>query len=513
MFPVLGAMLHPDPQEALVIGLGTGESAGWIASLPNVRSVEVAELEPVITRVAEVCAVYNHDVLKHPKVRLIYNDARELIQTTSRQYDLIASEPSNPYRAGVASLFTVDFYEHARRRLKPGGLFMQWLQGYEIDVPTVRMVLASLRHVFPHVEIWETKPGDMVLICSAEPTTYDLDRLRARVALPEYRAALVAGWKTTTVEGVLAHFIANDRLAATVAAEENAWINTDNRNLLEYSFARTVGQNLAFAVISLRYEARTKDMHRPRTIESGVDWEVLDDQVAAYNAALSESPLTAQIFPGDRGRRHAILNAIYFEDPATAGPRWEAQPKPPADLAEVAALAFAYAIVGNEKAKDLISRLETFSPIDAAILTAVLAYQQSRYADAAALSEQALLKLRTDASVTPKFVEQALRLPALIVEKEPQHAAKLLEALNEPLAVYMLEERRLLVRCAVAQRIGASETAFAIQAMEPHVPWDSQFLDMRARAYESVNHPLATRARRELLLFRRNTPEQQVLAP
>jgi len=513
MFPVLGAILHADPEESLVIGLGTGESAGWLASLPNVRSVEVAELEPVIARVAEACALYNHDVLRHPKVRVIYNDARELILTTSRQYDLIASEPSNPYRAGVASLYTVDFYEHAQRRLKPGGFFMQWVQGYEIDVVAVRMVLKSLQQVFPHVEIWETKPGDMVLLCSNEPPTYDLARIEERVKLPEYRAALVAGWKTTTAHGVLAHFIANEKLARTVAAQENAWLNTDNRNLLEYSFARTVGQGSAFAVIALRQEARNKDMHRPRTIPDGIDLETLDDQVAAYNVALAESPLNAQVFPGDRGKRHEALNAIYFTDPAPAAARWQAQPKPPADFTETAGLALAYAVVGDEKAQPLISRVAADSPTDAAILTALFAYHQSRYADAAALSEKALLALRTDAAVTPRFIEYALRLPAQIVEKEPQHAEKLYDALGEPLAVYMLEERRLLVRCAVGQRLSAAATAAAVQAFEPHVPWDASVLEMRASAYAAIGHPLANRAQRELLLFRRNMPEREVLSP
>jgi len=266
-------------------------------------------------------------------------------------------------------------------------------------------------------------------------------------------------------------------------------------------------------VIALRQEARNKDMHRPRTIQEGVDWEALDDQVTAYNAALAESPLSAQVFPGDRGKRHEALNAIYFADPAPAAARWQAQPKPPADFIETAGLALAYAAAGDDKAQPLISRVKADSPTDAAILTALLAYQQGRYADAAALSEQALHALRKDATVIPRFVEYALRLPAQIVEKEPQHAERLCAVLGEPLAVYMLEERRLLVRCAVAQRVSAPVTASAVLSLEPHVPWDLQVLEMRASAYQALGHSLASRAQRELLLFRRNMPEQLVLSP
>jgi hypothetical protein len=252
-------------------------------------------------------------------------------------------------------------------------------------------------------------------------------------------------------------------------------------------------------------------MHKPRTIQEGIDWEVLDDQVAAYNVVLAESELAAQVFPGDRGQRHAALNAVFLEDPALGGPRWEAQPKPPADVTETAGLALAYAVTGNDKARELISRLQVDCPADAAILTAVLAYRQQRYAEAADLAIAAIEKLRTDATVIPQLVEHALRIPAQLVEKEPQHAAKLLAALDAPLAVYMLEERRLLVRIALAQRLSAEATAGAIFAMEPHVPWNQSILEMRKAAYEAVNHPLAGRARQEALILRRHAPEEQVL--
>ena len=74
----------------------------------------------------------------------------------NQQYDLIISEPSNPYRAGVASLYTSEFYQAVRRRLKPGGIFIQWLQAYEVDALTVHTVVATARSAFEHVEAWQT---------------------------------------------------------------------------------------------------------------------------------------------------------------------------------------------------------------------------------------------------------------------------------------------------------------------------------------------------------------------
>src|SRR5262249_56527943 len=103
---LLGALVHPNPKRALVIGLGTGSTAGWLGAVPSMERVDVVELEPAILRVARRCAPVNRDVLANPKVHVEIGDAREVVGTTRAKYDLIFSEPSNPYRAGIASLFT-----------------------------------------------------------------------------------------------------------------------------------------------------------------------------------------------------------------------------------------------------------------------------------------------------------------------------------------------------------------------------------------------------------------------
>src|SRR5262249_33564073 len=144
----------------------------------------------------------NHDVLHHPKVQIAYADAREVLHTTKRMYDLIASEPSNPYRSGVSSLYSREFYLAVRERLATGGLLLQWLQGYEIDTATFRTVLRTLTEVFGHVEIWETSPADLLLVCSREPLNYSTVELNSRMTEPSMRDALRVAWRTITLEGV-----------------------------------------------------------------------------------------------------------------------------------------------------------------------------------------------------------------------------------------------------------------------------------------------------------------------
>src|SRR5207244_6375930 len=93
-----------------VLGLGTGMTAGWVSKVDTVERVDVAELEPAILEVGRAAFRANRAVLDQPKVHVFIGDGREFLLTTDQKYDIIASEPSNPYRAGIASLFTEDFY-------------------------------------------------------------------------------------------------------------------------------------------------------------------------------------------------------------------------------------------------------------------------------------------------------------------------------------------------------------------------------------------------------------------
>jgi spermidine synthase len=99
--------------------------------------VDAIEIEPAILEVARQAAPVNRDVLSNPRVHIEIGDAREVLLTTPRRYDVMFSEPSNPYRAGIANLFTREYYQAAASRLTEAGVFAQWLQGYEVDNSTV----------------------------------------------------------------------------------------------------------------------------------------------------------------------------------------------------------------------------------------------------------------------------------------------------------------------------------------------------------------------------------------
>ena len=128
--------------------------------------------------------------LENPKIRIRSGDAREVLLTSRARYDIIFSEPSNPYRAGISSLFTEEFYAVIRDRLAPGGLFLQWVQAYEVDGQTLRTVYATIGAVFPEVETWPSCAD------AGRPTDRsrdDVATLRARVDESPQGALALAG--------------------------------------------------------------------------------------------------------------------------------------------------------------------------------------------------------------------------------------------------------------------------------------------------------------------------------
>jgi hypothetical protein len=207
MGPLVGAILHPQPKKAMVIGLGTGSSSGWLAEVPTIEHVDTVELESAILEVAKKSGPVNFNVVSNPKVRMIIGDAREIVQTIDQQYDVIFSEPSNPYRAGIASLYTREFYESIARCLAPKGIFSQWVQSYHVDQQTIRTIGATLASVFGNVEIWLTNAGDMLFVCSMDKIQYSEPALRQRLVKEPFSTALRNAWGVSGLEGFLAGYV------------------------------------------------------------------------------------------------------------------------------------------------------------------------------------------------------------------------------------------------------------------------------------------------------------------
>jgi spermidine synthase len=191
---IVPAVLAPHPNDVLVIGLGSGMTVDAVRDVPGVRHVDVTELLPeVIAAARRDFRDANHAVLEAPNVRTLRQDASLFVRGTRRTYDVIVSEPSNPWVAGMADLFTLDALDAARQRLRPAGLMAAWFHTYSTDLETVTNVMTTFQRVFPHASLVEMVSGqDYMLLGMNEPIGVDVDRALARLSDPRVQRDLLA---------------------------------------------------------------------------------------------------------------------------------------------------------------------------------------------------------------------------------------------------------------------------------------------------------------------------------
>jgi spermidine synthase len=511
MSGLLGALSHPNPTSALVVGLGTGSTAGWLGAVPTMERVDVVELEPAILHVADVCAPVNQDVLRNPKVHVTTGDAREVLITTPRRYDVIFSEPSNPYRAGVASLYTQDFYRSAARRLNDGGLFLQWMQTYEVEAPTVRGVVATLASVFPQVEMWQTEVGDLILVGSEQPIARDAAALRARIAEEPYRSALAHAWRASDLEGFLAHYIAGDGFARAVLATQGDRLNTDDRNLVEFGFARTVGRSGYNRIEELMALVASRGEDRP-AVSGDVDWDLVAlRRVGAFVVEGREGVIPVS-FSGELRERAENLNTYVGED---YGPILEAlkrEPYEPRDLLELEMFATSYASAGDARAEPYIDRIRAYDICEADAMLGQLRARQGRPEEAADALVAAFTAYREDPWPLTWLMRSACQTASLLAEQDTKGdvSRRLYDVLEQPFCMYLANDARRDARYDIAKRLDRTHftdlTRVAIRDFEPNVPWNEEFLTTRANCYATVGDPLAILARREADEFLANEP-------
>ena len=499
MSGLVGSMLHPDPRRALVIGLGTGSTAGWLAAVPSMERVDVVELEPAVVRVAELLAPINRNALSNPKVRLTISDGRELLLTSPEKYDVIFSEPSNPYRAGIASLFSRELYEAASNRLRPGGIFLQWLQGYEVDAEVVATVYATLGSVFPSVETWEINSGDLLLVATLTPLVHDVERVRTRVRQPPYEEALRRTWGIEGAEGFYTGYIASPELARAVAGRPRARLNTDDLPVLEFGFARNLGRSGLFHVEDLVSLVRTRGEDRPRG--ASLDWGLVDELRQARSLFWGGSVGGKGRNPQAESRRLARVAYSDVDLKAACG-HWFAQPAAPFTYSDLLLTSECLAGTGDPRTPEHAARLR---PVDAGLVLAIWHDQAGRAPEAVRHLLAAFEGARRDPWASIPLLERVLEFAPEIAARDPEAARSIFKALAEPFAVGMADQTRLRKRLELTWLL-REHCVEALKPFEPHPPWEDLFLAQRARCYREEHHPLAGRARSDLEEYMRNAP-------
>ncbi len=184
----LPLLLHDNPRDVAVIGLGSGVTVGAALRHPVAR-VDIIELSPEVVEASHFFDDDNRHALADPRAHLIVGDGRSHLLLASRQYDVIISEPSNPWIAGVAALFTREFFLAAQARLAPHGIMCQWAHTYNIADADLRAIVATFTSVFPNGTLWLARGRR----CAAR----GIERRprRHHLATGQHRTQLATAWR------------------------------------------------------------------------------------------------------------------------------------------------------------------------------------------------------------------------------------------------------------------------------------------------------------------------------
>jgi spermidine synthase len=195
------ALVHKNPKSVLVVACGAGVTAGSFIPHPEVEEIVICDIEPLVpTYVAPFFWKENFNVVgKHVdgrivdrvniesgRVKLVFDDGRHYINTLrDKKFDVITSDPIDPWAKGTAALNSVEYYQKCKEHLNPGGVMALWMPIYESNEETLKSVIATFFKVFPKGILWTNDSGssgyDAVLFGQPEGTAIDLEELQARL--------------------------------------------------------------------------------------------------------------------------------------------------------------------------------------------------------------------------------------------------------------------------------------------------------------------------------------------
>jgi spermidine synthase len=247
----LPLLFHPDAKDVLVIGLASGITVGSVGT-HNVENVRVLEIERAMLDAARLFSEHNY-------------------------YDVIISEPSNPWMTVAANLFTEDFFRTARARVRPDGIYCQWIQNYYLDPEDLRAIIAAFQKSFPNIMIFETYEGvDLVMLGSQEPLGIDLAELDERMADLPIRMDFASVGIADGID-LISKFRLGDREVRRMV--EGAPRNTDDNARVEFSSPKSLGRTTIPENVAMlrRFGSNPLDYLSPSVVDPEVRDRILLD--------------------------------------------------------------------------------------------------------------------------------------------------------------------------------------------------------------------------------------------
>ena len=187
----LPMLLHENPARVLVIGAGSGTTCGAALAHPELESLCCVEISPGVVEASRFFADYNRRYWEDPRTEIVVDDGRNFLFRSKEKWDVITSEPSNPWIAGIGNLYTEEFYGNCRERLEPGGIICQWIHLYEMEKSVLKTILITFRKAFPHaIAFGSIEDTDLLLIGSEEKLSVDFEAFARRMKYDKVAADL-----------------------------------------------------------------------------------------------------------------------------------------------------------------------------------------------------------------------------------------------------------------------------------------------------------------------------------
>lgn len=278
LLAVYPLLVRPGAKDVAVIGWGCGVTLGYSLLFP-VKKLVAIEIEPSVVEASELFRHCNLKPQDDKRLSLELNDGRNYLMATNQLFDVIISEPSNPWQAGVCNLFTKDYFKTCGDRLNKHGIFTLWFQMNEVSTENMRRVLAGLKTVFSHVVILGTRHADSTILASHEPIVFKYHDLQAGFKSVGLAKAM-SGLDIAEPEDVLARILCSDDAVSDFT--RGVQPNSDNNNRLEFEVAKTY-ENRLFSSRNLAFLTA----HAGRPWEN-VDWGTKDPvQVSSLMARVA----------------------------------------------------------------------------------------------------------------------------------------------------------------------------------------------------------------------------------
>jgi hypothetical protein len=232
---VLALAHHPQARVAANIGFGSGKTTHTMLGSEQLERLDTIEIEPYMFEAARGFGERVRRAYEDPRSHVYFEDAKTFFATRNAAYDVIVSEPSNPWVSGIASLFSTEFYAHVRKHLKPTGLLVQWIQGYEIDMTLLASVFKALSPHFSDYVVYSTNGADLLIIARREGAVPPLDE---NVLKQPGLAAELARIRVLTANDVLHRRLANKRVMQALMSVYPVPANSDYFPYLDQHAAR-----------------------------------------------------------------------------------------------------------------------------------------------------------------------------------------------------------------------------------------------------------------------------------